>query len=59
MDSAAKAVSTYGERRQGLVPSGKKSAGTGKGPHVTYDLINFAFLAHAVLTTDDVVKAMK
>ena len=38
---------------------GKKSAGTEKGPYVTSDLINFAFLAHAVLTTDDVVKAMK
>jgi hypothetical protein len=31
---------------------------TEKGPYVTYDLINVAFLAHAVLTTDAVVKAM-
>ncbi len=38
---------------------GKKSAGTEKGPYATYDLINFAFLAHEVLTTDAVVKAMK
>jgi len=42
-----------------MATRGKKSAGTEKGPYVTYDLINFAFLAHAVLTTDDVVKAMK
>jgi nicotinamidase-related amidase len=30
-----------------------------RGYGYTAALINFAFLAHAVLTTDDVVKAMK
>src|SRR5262245_23680239 len=44
---------------QGMRQADHRAAVTENGPYVTYDRINVAFLAHAVLTTDAVVKAMK